>query len=374
MLLFICIILLIIVLHNFLCRNGVYMKKRLIAIICTTLFAIPCIVGCSCSSLSSLSFSSAFNGGNRASVDYTETLTYDVTYDQSTYKKDSAITDEMLSVSFENGTYSMTLQVLRSKPTDIETDINPSSDTSFYSLTTQFSIDVAYTSNGKEYKRTDKINTLCYFYSNAFAPLYSKTTSSYSIVVLSKSAASFAIMDIDSTTAYNSTSYTVNTGYAVYDFDKDNDNDRPKIESDSYSQKTYKYESRTMIDNTELLFALRNFSVEKDKTSTLPVVSFGYGEYQSLSVKNTNETNREVTLNINDTDVTERISVKKYSYSINSSKTAGVSQSVVIQSAGENQMPNKALLLEFSSPLIIQASTTKYGGLLYTLKKVTYTT
>ncbi len=347
------------------------MKKRLISIICALCFAVPALSGCSCSSLSALTFNSAFCGGSLPLPGYTETLTYNVNYVNSSeyFAKSSEITDDKLSMNFTDGKYISKLEVLGAIPTDVVTDINIPADFSRYKLETELSIKVKYTTPDGDFERTDKIKSLTYFYSTALAPLYSKTTSSYTSVYNTNSGLTLKVVDAENEIFYNAEEYTVKQNYTIHDFEQASKDGSAILDADNGSEKTYEYESRTVIDNSELLFALRNVAIAEESSSNIPVVSAVYGEYKTLAVNNRSQNEQSVTLNVNGEQKTETIKVNNLYYSVNSKNESGASQKLVVQASG-TEIPNLALPILYAEPLIIQNSSYKLGTLLYTLSEI----
>ncbi len=348
------------------------MKKRLISIICALCLTIPALSGCGCSSLSTLTFNSAFcEGGALPLPGYTETLIYNVDYVNSSeyFSKDSEIPDDQLTMKFTDGKYVSKLEVLGAKPSNVATDIEISADYSIYKLETELSVKVKYTTANGNFERTDKINSLCYFYSAALAPLYSKTTSSYTSVYNTNDGITLKVTDVESEISYNATEYTVKQNYGIHDFEQASKDGSAILENGNPTGKTYDYESRTVIDNAELFFALRNVVIAEESTSYLPVVSAVYGEYKTLAVNNSSQNEQSVTVKINGEQKTETIKVNNLYYSVSSKNESGASQKLVIQASGST-IPNLSLPVLYAEPLIIQNSSYKLGTLLYTLSEV----
>ena len=368
------------------------MKKRILAVIAAAMFTLPALGACGCSSLDSLSFSGAAVGSD-VKPGYSEKCVYSVTYEDSSdyYKKDDSVTDDYLKFVIgsvpdgapENtapaGTYTTLLEVSSFNAQNFETDIVPYEGALVYKLTTELSLPVRYVTADGEFSRTDYIRSESFFYSNAFAPICSNTRSSYTCVYIDESngakTARLRILDSYSSISYNEKSYKVITDFTYYGFDKDNDADRPSVDNDNrtenFSEKTFEYESKTVIDNADLLFALRNVNVEESKSVNIPVVAANYGEYQTLSVTNKANNSKDVTVKVNGEEKSERINVMNLSYSINSQNKSGTSQKVVVQTSGSS-VPDRALLLEYAEPLIAQGSPVKVGTLVYRLTEVSF--
>lgn len=350
------------------------MKKRLIALICAAIAVVPCFCGCSCSSMDALSFINAFNGGadsatsSAPSVGYTETLVYDVKYvdsgEKGYFEKDESLKDLLTIESY--GTYASVLEVISSVPKDIvKSDIDCSADTAFYKLTTDLTITAKYVSGGKEYNHEDYVRSTTYFRSCSFsfAPLYSKTESCYTMVYSNgKEAPKIDLATFFSEISYNKEEYSVTTAGKAFNHGEE----QPALD-DAAQTKSYKYQSRRVIDNAQLLFILRNASIAEGSSITLPVVSAGYGEYKNLTVTNSSNTQRTVTINGKE----DKMPVSNISYSINEKNASGETQTVAVQNAATENNAYKALLVLYTEPLIVQNSATKIGTLEYTVKEVT---
>lgn len=351
------------------------MRKKIISCLCAIIFALPLFGGCGCSSLNALAFTTAFygEGSSAPAPGYKETLVYDVVYENSQdyFKKDSSVKDDVLTFEFTDGKYVSVLEVLSSKPQEIATDIALGADFAVYKLSTELSVHVKYKVAAGEFERTDSIKSVSYFYSGALAPLYSETTSSYTNVYLGQKEATLRIFDSESKIFYNSSEYTVKKDFVNYDFADDTDEKRPTVSGTNFTEKTYEYESRTVIDNAELLFALRNVVVEEEKSISVPTVAAAYGESKPLSVRNKAQNERTVKITVNGEEKEENIKVNNLSYSVAAKNESGASQTAVIQASG-TAIPNKAFLILYAEPLIAQNSAVKLGTLLYTLKEATF--
>lgn len=343
------------------------MKKRILALLFAIIVAVPCFCGCSCSSLSTLSFINAFYGksdgtaANAPNAGYKETLVYDVTYDDE--KKDSSIEKDYLDFGFSEGKYTSTLEIIQSIPEKYKDKFSlpESGSRNIYKLETELTIKSEYKTGGSTYENTDTITSVVFFNSceYAFTPIYSETHSKYLAVYASSGSATIKVAESNNSVTYNDSKYTVTAKNAVYDLGTEN----PTF---SETEKTYDYESRTLIDNAQLLFVLRNAEIDEEGSLNLPVVSVGYGEYKTLLVNNSAETQRDVTVN----GEKKNITVKNLTFAINGQNDSGVSQSVVIQkNSAEN---DRAWLVSYVEPLIIQNSPTRLGSLVYELKEATY--
>ncbi len=362
------------------------MKKRIFSIIALALVCVFSLSACDgCFNLPELVFNNAFNGGSGLREEdpqsgYSETLTYDVQYNETAegIAIDSGLKeDKNLSFVFSEGKYVSTLNVLKSfsdAPIKIESDVVDSlldNETQAYHLHTEFSIKVNYQIGEKIYDHTDTIVSDSYFceVSMAFTPVYSKTVADYTTLYYS------SINDIVSFQTESEIFYSKN-GYKVKFSTLGNSpfssvtEDEPTI-----TEKEFDYKYKTVIDNAELLFAIRNFNVDFEGTSALPVVAASYGEAKTLAINykqdNTVTYNENSPLTYNYDDYVGGVEVKHLRFYRNDAKETGMTQHVFIQKQVENSsLPYKALPIKYVEPLTTFASFVPMGTLVYTLKDV----
>ncbi len=315
--------------------------------------------GCS-NNKSPLSFTKAFyNGEGEPSIGYTETAIYKVTFNDNyneDFKKSEAIKSSVLDYSFSDGEYKTVLEV---KPNSSLTELPESvsgfiTSNSIYKLTTTFSISVDYTLKGQPQPTvTDFINRTVYFYTqnNSYTPIYSKTESKYTIVDFRENSASLQTEESENEIIYKKSSYKVN-GSSV------------------------SYQPKTVIDNAELLFAMRNINISSGKSFYLPVVEASYKTDKTLLVTNQSENTGTFSFDYNGATYSEeKIKVKNLKYSLDESKTSGKNQYVTIQKSESESgnIPSMALMLKYVSPLMTYGTFANMGALVYTLNSVTVT-
>lgn len=335
---------------------------------------LPFCFGCSCSSLTALTFNNAFYGYDdykfetAPSPNYTEKLSYTVEYEeQSEYYNKDAYVDNYMTFEFTNGTYGTELKVLPSVPQEINTDITFSTQARIYELKTTFKINSSYKTKNGDFSNEDSITTVSYLCdaSLGFAPLYSKTTSKYLKAVVSANSTCYLI-ESENEIFYNTEKYTIKEKILSHGV-----NDGKSLSDIEPTETDYEYGFKTVIDNSELLFAIRNTSLKENDSILIPTVLSSYGEYQTLTVKNASTSEHLVNLTINGESFNEKIKVNKVAYSINATKNSGMTQYLFVQNSASEHIPYKALPVQYVEPLIADGNdTTKLGTLIYTLKSV----
>ena len=343
------------------------MKKRIFASIALTLACMFGFSGCSCTGTPLLQFKNSFIGTSDT-VDppsgYTEVLTYSVKHvDEfgSHFGTGNGLDKE--TYEFSNGVYVSTLKTLTSLPETINSDIPnslPSDAKTIYHLNTKFSISVKYT-NCAEYLNcensdgvyNDFIETDIYFcsYKRAYAPIYTKTVSDYSFLVLTSSGNIIRRLKAERETLYNTTTYTM----------YENINNL----TDSH---TYEYTFMSLIDNAELLFTLRNLDLEEEGRTLIPTVSYTYGDAQNLLIYNNGDSVELAEVN----GIKEDISLAQYSFVKSNTTSAGTEHLVYIQKKTEEQkqLAYNSLLYKYVSPLTTYGNILPMGALVYTLTNV----
>ncbi len=374
------------------------MKKRIFSVIALMLACLFVFSACDgCFAPQELVFTTAFNNGDTAedpTSGYKETLTYNVEY-QETY--DSIFTDSNLKAKkesgelvyeFSNGKYVSTLKVLKNfseANLEFKSDIVDgleNNEVRIYHLHTNFSIDVEYKIGDKTYTGVDTIVSDSYFCKSSlsYAPIYSKTTASYTNLIYTSNPY-LAKYDSESEIKYNKNNYTLNfttlVSIPTYDGEEPTDNQTPltpKVETS-----TYDYKFKTIIDNSQLLFALRNFNVTDDNTSSIPVVTSNYGKAVSLAINNPKQKSTisfsrsplSVTIDNESSAYNEDVEVKNYRFYKNTKNETGATQYIFIQNNVEDSsLPYNSLLVRYVEPLITHGSFAPMGALVYTLEKV----
>lgn len=349
------------------------MKKFLITIVSLSLAICFAFSAIGCSGVSTLSFSNSFNGGSEPNS-LTETLIYDVelvdNYNNKIQKAQS-FPDEVVKYGYTNGKYTVKLTVAPFiDNSEIKTKSGIEFDANIYHLHTEFSIDVSYEIKNKDkYENTDSIITDTYFYpaGQSFAPMYSSTHSKQSFLSISSSeavTASVSFNESQTEIVYNQDKYTITT---------DNKSTEGK---DSIKTVTYNYDLKSVIDNTQLLFALRNMNLTENVTSSLPTVAPAYGEAKKLSISLVDSVNQLAEVSYNGGEPSSEIPVKNIKFNIQSNTNSGAYQYVSIQTGavknGQTDLiPNRSLIVKYATPHVAFGSFLSMGAFVYTLKTVT---
>lgn len=351
------------------------MKKKFLALLSLSLVAIFALLS-GCSGATILTFENKFFGDGQIPAGYTETVTYQVQSGEfDSLKRDSSITEQVLQYDI-NGTFTTILTVYDAglmastfSQLGIDTDISYSDKGHVYYYQTSLELTANYTLNGQQLAPSiDTITTKAYFLDSAqsLSPIYSETIGSYSYLLDTDGDIQVSKLDIKYTTTYNKNSYLINQSYYAYklgEFDQDAE----------WAQKTHEksYTAKTIIDNNQLLFAIRNLpTVQENSNASLPTLSPVYGETKALAVKNTGT--KTETLNnfgLNSTQV--EVPVVCYEFYVNSNKNSGIQKYAFIQTDSANNLLPKAHLVKYVEPLFLLGGTFPcLGALIYTLTSV----
>lgn len=339
------------------------MKKIIVAILVVLVLAMT---GCSCVPENSLSFTNSWNASNTLTEGITETSIYTVTYKNDyqfgnySFKKGDDVGDFF---KFENGLYTQTIKVISksSAPSELSgNDILSDLESVLIHMHTEFSITAKYTYDEKtDEVHNDKIVTDVYFGSDkaSFTPIYTKSDVDYSIVSRGEKV-SVERIKAQYETTFTKTSYTIKT----------------KIGDAEPSEQKIDNGYKKYIDNTQLLFAMRNITITRTKeqagTHQLPTVSPVYGNPQNIGISYFDDSNEIVT--VNDTEYT--IPCKALAFSLSNTQESGRTQLIFTQNGTvENLLggANRALIVKYVEPLMTYGAFDSMGALVYELKTVT---
>ena len=356
------------------------MKKIFIPLVCLALAFVTFASGCGCSGASPLTFTNGFySSSTNANVPntYSETLVYKVSYinNDQNYPSLTMPSDLAKKVTPNYvGTYTTTL---RKVPyTGPQSDIYGQDKVYnglVYRLTSSLNILATYNVEGEDQPRiyNDYINTSVYFCPQtlSFAPIYATSTGSMTLVNENGAKITTQTQRFEYTTLYNQNTYLLSKVVSA-----EQDGEFKEVINSSL---TYPYVFKTIIDNTQFLFSLRNAQTTLNSSITLPVISPAYGVHKLLSVQHKAEHNEELskglldafTYNGNTLSADEKMPVKKMVYAISSLETSGRTQYVTMQTkeSTKGTVPNKALMTEYVEPLFAYGSMSTLGGLKYTL-------
>ncbi|MBE5737031.1 MAG: hypothetical protein E7348_01370 [Clostridiales bacterium] len=365
------------------------MKRFLIRFLTVSLAVLFTVLATGCVPPTILSFNNDFAGGSNpsditgGSRAYTEELIYDVEYVEKYNDAISKSSTVTATIPKYQGTFVSTFT--DTKPNDIDISLSDISNNvdfdkgNIYYLKTVLDLTVTAESIDKTYNDIIVSETCFYQQSLSYAPIWSKTYMKMTFFDLSAQDLD-PVQDIyQFETLYNTASYTINS--KIYE----NVNSEDIGEPSQTSQKTYEYTLKTLIDNNQLFFILRNIKyntqqVNNDKVQQdvyLPTVSFAYGEYKNLHVLVENEETYTFNYDLisgEKLDESERssIPVNNVSFVLSANEYRGTKKFIKIQKKQKTEQSEfKALPVEYAEPLIDQRMTT-YGALKYTLKQAKY--
>jgi len=373
--------------------------KRLFKLVLSLALVFTTVLGgCSCATPVPLAFKPHFNGGQKFDGFSSETLTYNISYvngseEYSLLKKNSALDNLISDFNVENGSFVTKLSIDFQENDQIKKSglygenglVKPNSPYFLQKTTMQYTGKLVL-KNGVEHSFTDKIETTVYFLQeSSFAPLYASQVSEMSLISTGDNNVSVSSVKYVYETIYGDSEYTVNSklySKGVVTYNLSNNEKAEKFNNDyqltSENNESFEYNLKTVVDNTQLLFILRNLETTQDKTSTLPVIAPAYKEAQSLAIMQMNTASPKLNFeyNGNTAKENETIPVKKLAFALNDAFTSGQSQYLVYQtgksSAETPTVENRALLIEYAFPLPVYGSMTILGGLKCTLKSVAF--
>jgi|GEM_PF-2134694 len=348
------------------------MKRKLFYTIVSIVLAIVCFsaTACSCGGTPALSFSNGWNlnAAGTTSLDtigYTETATYSVALDDDfitgeyNFKKNDAL-DEQVEYAYESGVYTTITKIvpISSDVPNYDCDILTGEDApgSLIHLTTTYTVNAKYTFKDNaenNYDETDYITTETYFcLSNAsFTPIFSRSEGKYASLYVDDDSAYVMEVEYKNEITYSKNSYTI-TKFNTDDTVKDT--------------KTYNCSYKTAIDNTQLLFVLRNVTLEEKATTSLPTVAPAYGDAKTLNVERFADEAQKITVNGKE----QNVPTSRLAFEINSTGNSGKAQLVYIQSAKTKKLNMNSLLVKYVEPLTAYGSFYSMGALVFTLKTV----
>ena len=340
--------------------DGKGMKKIISVIAAATIGLCALFSGCSCTGDQTLAFN--------IDAAKSETLTYSVKFveeylgnatknknldDCFTYKYDEANGKLVTSLARQ--------YELVGVSSDIINDANVNK--TVYSFTTEFEIPLTVTVGNSVYNHLEKIKTTALIADKgvSLAPIYAKEETEYLDVSASANKTTVKILKSETETFYTTENVTTKAKYKL--FDADTAASEITLAGVTATEFTRKYDFRTVIDNAELLFALRAIPLEESASQTVQVISPSYNEATPIKVSNTAIATGEFTIN----GKNENLSYNTLCFFVNSTNASGVAQYLKVQSApaaGSNP-----LLLEYAKPLVcsLDGSYVSMGWLVFTL-------
>lgn len=365
------------------------MKKLLISILAVFMASIFAVFGTGCMPETILTFYNNFAGGKSPSElpnNYSELLVYDVS-NVDNYESITNTGTIKHKVPKYTGTF--TSHLVDSVPSHVDlslSDIQNNqdfNDSKIYYLKTVLDLQIEF--DDKSVNNDMIISEVCFYQSNlSFAPIWSKSTTKMTSLNLTTEQMTSEQNIYQYQTIYNSTSYSLTKKFYqkdanenVNDIDISNNQnlaqDKLKV-FELNGNKTYEYTLKTLIDNNQLLFALRNIKFTESVTNyTLPTVSYTYGQSKTINVSN--DSQETVNLKYDLTNGTElsnqnlSMPVIKLSFVLTGSDYVGTKKIVKVQREQTDNYAYNAIPIEYAEPLIDRAMST-YGALKYTIKQV----
>ena len=366
------------------------MKKFLmtVALVLTTTMLFSACSCAGCNTESKITGYSYWHKGKTYSSTFSETATYKVTY-KDDYKVttggvtyDYTKTNQPANVksTYGEGSYVVTVNAIAKNELP---DVAQNSDTSvteFYKLTTNLTLPVSYEFNsGSKYDFVDNTVSEVYFESmgTSLRPLYSKkvydTTYFSNNETILRSAYTTEIKWADKAELTITDNSTEKTEYAV----KENEYGFTPVENDTFK---VKYTKGCVLDNEQLLFAIRAFTLSSEFNSTVKVFDTAYkNQLTSISIKSSEPApvTDVWTLNLNGTEE-QKTSTSTFLTTVvrNNTKLSGsplICYYQIIKYDGEEEgvvadESGRSRLIKMVTRLPFNAGS--YGALDYTLTSV----
>lgn len=343
------------------------MKKLLTFLLSVAITVIPCLALAGCSSATEISFTKDFDA--EYSLDYgnKETAVYNVSFNDnydSTLRKNPKITDSMLTFDTQ-GTYTTVLsKEIGTVALYDGSNLASLNSPTVYRYTTTLSLNVTYTLNGGEQQNvTDTITTETFFLDKdyAYAPIRSTTAYDCTHFSIGENPSANKLV-YNASVLYNKNGATSSVTTA-----------------DASKKTSVEYTLKTLIDNTQLLFALRNFTVAVNKSATFAVKTYAYDKATYLRINNKGKS----TLTLDDVTVSAvgspaldyngevSVPVKSYAFKIDEKYNTGINKLVFIQEDKvADKLCNRSIVCEYVEP-VMSGATTVLGALVYKLSSFT---
>ena len=371
------------------------MKKLFKFLTCFALVFTIVLSGCSCVSPTPLTFSSSFLTEQDNLKDFKETVTYDLSYlngdkNYPYINKSQSVAEYIKDFVIQDGYYKTQLSTIftSNEKTDLS-DLKASGlfkdgDTIFKLITELNHQGQLVLNNDVKHQLADTVTTETYFLEkdHSYAPIYTESSSDMSLITCDTQTLTVGNIVNKSVTVYNKVDYTITTetyskGSISYNATSaEIENQSTSTTDIDKTTETYEYDLKTLVDNNQLLFILRNFKTQQDTVSLLPVVSPAYGEQKYLNIRQDSAKNIPLTFtyNGNSAQDSETIPVKSLSFAINDVKASGQTQYLTYQTgtsiAETPTVLSRALLIEYAFPMPIYGIMGSLGGLKCSIKSV----
>lgn len=352
------------------------MRKIKIAVLSVIMACALILTGTGCKKDSELYFTSAFDTEYSLSAGYTETCLYDLTVNQSfndELKKADKLNGIVNDISIISGSYETRLKVTPAvagsaeqwKGSDIS-NINGINELFYLETLLKLTLSV----NGTVCEE-DTIITKTYFCPKDFsyAPIHTTTEYDCTNLTIENNALKIGRLVYTSSTVYNQASYTTVTT-------------TPTATQTIAEEYTF----RSLIDNNQLLFALRNVNIEVDSSSYIPTNSHAYKKVPNLKITNKGNYAENYTLDANFNgaspiaydDQNVNVTHNSLTYCVSEKFNTGINNYLLIQSVATNKntttnptteaLPYRSLLIRYAQPIL--AGGFIAGALVYTLSSV----
>ena len=344
------------------------MRKILIVLVSAILMLVVVLSGCGCSG-SSLEFSPLFYGtSGEPNEGYVQQSTYQVSLSDSygeDIKKNSGL-NNLIEYNY-SGIYVSRLSVISHLDSSIKTDMREEIEKSsvlIYKLETTLELNLTYTiKNGTEESQVDTIHTATYFTpaSSGFMPIYTTTESCMHYIVAYGESVKIQKVTANNSVLYNDKNYVVSTKY----------------DNNAKTETTYEYKRQTLIDNSELLFVMRNINLGAKEQYEMPTVSYQYGAEKNIMITNDGVGTTEMQINQSDLTINgedydqDKINVKRYKFRVSEDKNMGVEQFVYIQNGECGNLGNRNVIYKYVEPIYTLGTYSCLGVLEYTLTDLT---
>ncbi len=358
------------------------MKKIFMGVTATLLSLMLLIsaggcTGCSgCSSSSPLSFKNSFIANKTPEADYEETLVYTVKnveeYDGGYLNVSPSIKEVIDSFSYE-GTYTVKLTTTTSGNEELRAEVsqnnvvkNLTNDGNTGCIIIKIESTLEYTStftiNGvTEEESNNYVKKVVYTCdkNHSFAPLYSTTESLETIVEINNGTASTKRTEYKDSIVYDISSYKIK-----------------KTANGKSAEKDVPYSLRYLVDNNQLLFAIRNLPLANEQSQVLPTASAVYEQTKDLVIRNENEYQETISIDFNGNKISQEIPVRKMSFVLDNGSLSGSKQFLVLQNGevkdGEQTLINDlSLPVEYASMLCSYGTFARMGAIVFKLSSVT---
>ncbi|MBO7187461.1 MAG: hypothetical protein J6V68_03595 [Clostridia bacterium] len=276
--------------------------KKLSVLLSFILLILFTLTGCgeSCSSCSSSKTDYYRTWLNNSSIsNYSEVLTYDVSYSANYSEHDSAYfekSDELDANIKVNGTYTTTLSSLTKtaltaelENLSITPDLNSKYDKLFLKITTSLDTVVEYEYKNEVLTFNDKVSSTVYFYddSYSFAPIYSKKSyDTTNITILNSGKVDkivrYCYETVSKFKANGNATLTVTDKTSTITENNDYSTDMYSLKKVNNKTVTVNGDFGYYIDNEVLLFAVRN--VKFSTSPTIKVFNTSYADVQEVVV------------------------------------------------------------------------------------------